>query len=311
MSYDLKIIADSIAKGVRLVTIQGTFPRFILAEVNTIREWNRNSASSRAIPVKTRIEQVTSSPFVPAAFGKNRPGMQSTETLSGDEDAIARASWLRVASAAIHEAAVMEKLGVHKQYANRVLEPFAWHTAVITATSWQNALNLRTHKDAQPEFREWACMLRDALDASTPRALHEGMWHLPYIRPEEWEELEGIAYRPGDFYRTEWSAFRDELVKRSVVRCAAVSFERQDAERSPEQMLARFAGLKKSGHWSPFEHQAKVASESEILKHGSWRWDDQNLRFVPEKIGPLAVPWLQLRKTIPGEAVWTPPAEEG
>jgi hypothetical protein len=305
VSYDLKIIADSIANGVRITTIQGTFPRFILAEVNTIRQWNRNSASSRAIPVKVRLEQVRSTPFVPASFGKNRAGMQATEALEGDEASIARDSWLRAMTACAHEAELMEKLGVHKQYANRVLEPFSWHTAVITATHWRNALNLRTHKDAQPEFQTWACMLRDALSASKPQALHEGMWHLPYIRPEEWAELADLAER--DWVR--WEAFRQELVKRSVVRCAAVSFERQDAERTPEQMLARFDGLKTSGHWSPFEHQAKVANESEIRDHANHRWDKDLERFVPDTIGPLSVPWLQLRKTIPGEDVWTPPEE--
>lgn len=309
MSYDLKIIADSIANGVRITTVQGTFPRFILAEVNTIRRWNRNSASSRAIPVKLRIEQVREHPFVPAAFGKNRAGMQSIEELRGDEAAQARASWLRASTAAIHEAEVMEKLGVHKQYANRVLEPFAWHTAVVTATHWANALALRTHKDAQPEFQTWACMLRDALNASEPQPLYEGMWHLPYISPEEWAELDDKGYDPEDRTRNNWHAFRDELVKRSVVRCAAVSFERQDAERTPEQMLARFDGLKASGHWSPFEHQAKVASESEIRDYAYHLWDKDLQRFVPDTIGPLLSPWLQLRKTIPGEDVWTPPEE--
>ena len=47
-----KVIADSVSpKGIRLVTIECQFPRFILAQVNTHRVFSRNSASSRAIPI--------------------------------------------------------------------------------------------------------------------------------------------------------------------------------------------------------------------------------------------------------------------
>jgi len=67
MTYAAKIIADSIASGVRLTTMEVCFPRFILAEFNTHRVFSRNSASSRAIPVERRIAQVRENPFVPEA----------------------------------------------------------------------------------------------------------------------------------------------------------------------------------------------------------------------------------------------------
>lgn len=45
--YEAKVIADSVnPEGVRLTSIQVTFPRFILAEVNTHCMLARNSASS-------------------------------------------------------------------------------------------------------------------------------------------------------------------------------------------------------------------------------------------------------------------------
>lgn len=62
MTYDAKILADSIASGVRLTTMQVTFPRIVLAEFNTHRMLSRNSASSRAIPVEKRIEQIKLDP---------------------------------------------------------------------------------------------------------------------------------------------------------------------------------------------------------------------------------------------------------
>lgn len=54
------MLADSIASGVRLTTLQVTMPRIVLAEFNTHRMLSRNSASSRAIPVEKRIAQVRS-----------------------------------------------------------------------------------------------------------------------------------------------------------------------------------------------------------------------------------------------------------
>ena len=48
---EAKIVADSInPQGDRITTYLLTFPRFILAELNTHRVFSKNSASSRAIP---------------------------------------------------------------------------------------------------------------------------------------------------------------------------------------------------------------------------------------------------------------------
>jgi thymidylate synthase ThyX len=47
------------------------------------------------------------------------------------------------------EQAYSDHLGVHKQLANRLLEPFMWHTVILTATEWSNFFALRAHKDAQ------------------------------------------------------------------------------------------------------------------------------------------------------------------
>lgn len=86
MGYEAKVLADSVSPaGVRLTTLEVTFPRFILAEVNTHRMLSRSSASSRAIPIEKRIKAVEEDPFVPEAFGRNRKGMQATEVLEGGE----------------------------------------------------------------------------------------------------------------------------------------------------------------------------------------------------------------------------------
>lgn len=294
MTYAAKIVADSRASGTRLTSIEVTFPRFILAEFNTHRVFSRNSASSRAIPVERRIAQVRANPFVPEAFTKNRKGMQADEIVGEGTHVEAHQTWLEAAEAAARYAEHLAEIGVHKQHANRLLEPFVWHTVIVTATEWENFFALRTDKAAQPEMQITAKLMRDAMAASEPRDLREGEWHLPYTTAEERET-----------HRDEGLGFA--LVKMSVVRCAAVSFERQDAERTLTQMCDRHDDLAVAGHWSPFEHQAKVATPSETQQNASWfsvEHPEVGQTFTSGFIGNFRAPWLQYRKMFHGERVW-------
>jgi len=291
--YTAKILADSIANGVRLVTMEVTFPRFILAEFNTHRVFSRNSASSRAIPVHKRIAQVWSNPFVPESFGLNKSGMQASANLGGWRASLARWLWVMASRFCVLIAWAMSKIDVHKQLANRVIELWAWHTVVVTATEWENFFNLRTHKAAQPEMQITARRMREAFDASTPRELQSGEWHLPYVDEEEKEILRDKT---------------DDLVKISVVRCAAVSFERQYAARTINQCITRHDEMRSLAHWSPFEHQAKVATHEEQKDHASWSVCDHpeaGEQLTAGFMGNLRAPWLQYRKTFQGEEVWT------
>ncbi|HEX9620187.1 MAG TPA: FAD-dependent thymidylate synthase [Polyangiaceae bacterium] len=190
MTYAAKIICDSVSPfGHRLTTFEVTFPRIVLAEFNTHRTASRNSASSRAIPVEKRISMIQSAPFVPAAFGKNQKGMQATETLTGDDDARARAAWLAARDDAIRHARTLAKIGVHKQLANRLIEPFSWHTVIVTGTEWENHFALRCHPNAQDEIRIPTELMRDLHHTSVPTRLGPDEWHLPFIFPEDRAEL--------------------------------------------------------------------------------------------------------------------------
>ena len=66
-----KIVADSLSpQGDRLISVLCTFPRIILAEVNTHRMLSKNTSSSRAIPFKKMVEAVQNNPFIPIAWQK-------------------------------------------------------------------------------------------------------------------------------------------------------------------------------------------------------------------------------------------------
>jgi hypothetical protein len=192
VSYEAKIIADSISPaGVRLTTLQVTFPRFILAEFNTHRMLSPQLGQLPRHPSQETYRSCMADPFIPEQFGATRKGCKHTTTLKVRTPAdCSRDIWMGTLNVAALEAQHLDEIGVHKQLANRLLEPFSWHTVVVTATDWDNFFHLRCHPDAQPEFQKIAGMMRDVMEASTPNGLDYGEWHLPYITDEDWVETD-------------------------------------------------------------------------------------------------------------------------
>lgn len=245
-----KVVQDSIApNGKRIVTQQLSYPRFIHSELMTHRLFSRNASSSRAIPVAKLIEQVRTEPAMPIHWGANEPGMQAHAELTGAARKNAMDEWRRAAMNAADTAEAMNALGLHKQAANRVLEPFLNIQVIVTATEWQNWYALRDHEDAQPEIRELARAMRVAANTSAPverphdRGNTEG-WHLPYITRQE---------------RLQYPHHPAMLAKVSAARCARVSYLTHDgAEPDMKKDIALYDRLVGSVplHASPVEHQA-------------------------------------------------------
>lgn len=271
MTYSVRVLCDSIYNGSRLTTLLMTMPRFILAEFNTHRKLSRNSASSRAIPVEKRVSMMLSEPFIPEAFGANKRGMQAGDVLDPIAQEHARDVWLRAANSAAMYAKELAQLGIHKQWANRLIEPFAWHEVVASSTEWENFLNLREHPAAQPEIQVVARLTREALASSVPVPIALGDWHMPFLMEED---LAGY--------------FTDErLLKLSVARAARVSYLTHDTgKRDPEADVALHNMLLENRHLSPFEHCAQVVEPSDYIASN------------------FDSPWLQYRKMIPGESIF-------
>ncbi len=245
-----KIIADSVSMdGARITTFELQYPRFIHGEVMTHRVFSRNAMSSRAIPVAKMIEQVRTNPAMPVHWGANQPGMQAKQEIQ--HVGAAKDQWVRAANNAADLAQEMNDLGLHKQIANRVLEPFQWMRTIVTATEWSNFFALRAHPDAQPEFQVLAReMLRgrqESVPELRPLGNRESSWHLPYVSD------------------TERACVADNLLpKLSAARCARVSYLTHDGERPDTcKDLALFDRLVGSEplHASPIEHQALPAAD--------------------------------------------------
>lgn len=139
-----EIVADSKNEfGQRITTFVVTFPRYILAELNTHRMFSRNSASSRAIPFEKMLKSVEENPFVPIAWQEDHKGMQGTVYLGERDVEVCTSIWLQARNFAVQQAKALGDRKCTKQFVNRLLEPYMWHTVIITATEWENFFALR------------------------------------------------------------------------------------------------------------------------------------------------------------------------
>lgn len=250
MTITAKIIAHSIApSGQEIVTFCLEYPRFIHSELMTHRLFSRNAASSRAIPVATIIDQVRNAPAMPIHWGENQPGMQAQNVLSRTLTTSAKFVWRQAANSAAFFAEQLVKIGLHKQATNRILEPFQTMKTVMTATCMDNFFWLRNHADAQPEIKELARLMWEALQASVPTKLDPGDWHTPYFRNGFWKKFPGSELNMYD------ESLQEALAISSSC-CAQVSYRKLDDTLEKAQMVYKRLVESEPVHASPFEHQA-------------------------------------------------------
>jgi thymidylate synthase ThyX len=289
MTISAKVIEDSISSyGICLTTMECRYPRMVHSEFNTHRVFSRNASSSRAIPVDRLIQDVIDDPAMPVFWGKNKPGMQAIEELTGGEKEAAISKWLKARDDAVANARLLAGSGVHKQLVNRIIESWCHIRVVVTSTEWANFYALRRHPDAQPEMKALADAMWEAKQASKPKLLQPGEWHLPYVLEEEIQAHGGLTDPFG------------ALRKLSAARCARTSYLTHDARKpNVDEDVKLCERLLGSGHMSPFEHQGTPDSKpyyNSIWKYRRNKWKNQH------KHGNL-VGWIQYRHTLPNESI--------
>jgi thymidylate synthase ThyX len=274
-SFKCTVVADSEhdffvrkdGKLPRITTMIVTYPRIIHGEMMTHRVFSRNSASSRAIPTAKMIRMVEEEPFIPIAWQKRHRGMQGSEYITEKtEIQNAISTWLKARDEAVKAAKLLgEEVGVTKQIANRLLEPFMWHTVIITATEWTNFFQLRcstmpSEKDivkkvmscpakAEIHIKVIADMMKEAMEQSTPN--RKVIWHTPMV--EEWNE---------------------NSLKVSTARCARLSYYTlgDNPQVSEEEDIRLWGQLLREGHMSPFEHCAVIAGDCDTNTRNFIGW---------------------------------------
>lgn len=257
----------------RLTTMLLRYPRWIHAEQRTHRviplcedfeislptpgvmecaDLSRNAGSSRALPVSKLIADVEADPAFPLFWGRNQSGMQASKELEGKDLELAKAIWQTGLENALQMARALADVGAHKQLANRYLEPFSHITVLVTATEWDNFLELRDHEDAEPHIQMLARAIRAELDKPAMQTLRWGEWHLPFITDEDRRDSGAWASAEG----------KRLLIKKSVACCASTSYKTVDGfDMTFERSQAIYEKLVGSTplHASPLEHQAVAA----------------------------------------------------
>jgi thymidylate synthase ThyX len=293
-----KIIADSVnPQGQRITTMLLTYPRMIHAEVMTHRVFSRNSASSRAIPFKKMLQMVEDDPFIPIAWQKSHTGMQGTEYETDPKRIeFLREQWVESSHLTLNHAETIDELKITKQLTNRLLEPYMWHTILVTATEWENFFSLRCPQYRNPDsnlvwrsrkefllgecldfspynqfgwfginesqaeihIQELAECMWDAYNESTPNILSYGKWHVPFGDKIDVTKLPETFEEPGN------SPILDHYkIKISTARCARLSYMTFDGIIDYKKDITLHDQLLDSRHFSPFEHCARVMTEEE------------------------------------------------
>jgi hypothetical protein len=249
------------------------------------------------------IEELRRDPAMPIYWGSNKPGMQA-----GDEvDSIhnVTSDWLDCMEEAIVYAQRLIASGLHKQIANRILEPWAHINVVVTATDYANFYMLRRHKDAQPEMKALADAMWDAQQLSVPHELQVHEWHLPYVHIEDYLTL---RIEPGTLWQDEPDSV-EILRKISVARCARVSYLTHDGRRTSVKEDLELHDKLMVGqplHASPAEHQATPDRTSDYGRM-SYEGDKETVMEDPAngwdrpELHGNFTGWIQYRKTLEGE----------
>lgn len=252
-----KVIADSVnPSGDRLTTFEIKLHRYVLAEFNTHRKNSRNFQSSRACPVQKMITNIVDDDVYPLHWGKNQKGMIANQEVDEQTKIDAKIIWNNARVEAIKHTRMLIDIGIHKQVANRLLEPFMAITGIVTATDYSNFFSQRCHLDAQPEIRALADAMKAAYELSEPKFIapdHPVPYHLPLLQMEDWEL----------WHENELTD--EQLIKISVGRCARVSYLNHDGVRDINADIALHNRLlsSKPPHLSPFEHVAIALDSSE------------------------------------------------
>lgn len=278
LGYKVEVILDSLipcnrdgGKLVRVTTLEVTLPRIVLAEQNTHRVMSRNTSSSRAIPT-SRIRKDFCT-FEPHKFPINCKGMQPKKYIKkrSMRDIFARVIWRLAKYSMFLYSFLLEKLGIHKQIVNRLLEPFMWTTMIITSTKWNNYFTLRVHKDAQLEIRIPAYLIKRALRDSVPIVRH---FHLPFLNEEDYiftSMLDRIVDK-GKKVTKKQAEYLMSLIKISVARIARGSYLNQRKKSTVEDDFNLYQKLIESKpiHASP--------SESVVFSHRAF---EELKRHIP------------------------------
>lgn len=332
MTITAKTLAHSITQdGIQLLTFELIYPRIVHAEALTHRVFSKNSASSRAIPIKKMNETILEDIAMPSRFGKANRGMQdagehdapvvitqeitleakdlvkqlekygiSIHTVTASPIRLQKQitlppeeAWKHSAASAISYSNAFADAGYAKQVCNRLTEAYQHMKVVLTATEFDNWFNLRHHEAADPTIKALADAMLVAYNSSTPRLLLKGEWHMPYYQDGYWKDVgDGLDEHGNDL---------DYALKISTSQSAQVSFRTSDDSIEKARSIFQTLMGDDPKHSSPTEHQATPLEIKGKDREKWWTFEgvthmDCNGHFWSGNLRG----WIQHRQLIPG-----------
>lgn len=285
MPITSSIIADSLnPKGNRLTSFILEYPRYVHSEILTHRVFSKNAASSRAIPIEKMIQQVIDNPAIPTHWGKNQSGMSANEELSGMDLYECKKLWLLARDEMINYVKQLSASNLHKQIANRILEPWFHIKIILSGTEFENFFSLRAHPAAHPDLQKLAYLMLEQYNASEPKQLKEGDWHIPFGDKIDEERLfNDYLNNYTDYPALHTISVPDAKRMIAVARAARISYlnyEGKDDYAADIQLCNRLFGNTPK-HLSPTEHIAQAQNNSDWS--GNYRGFRQFRKFFPDE----------------------------
>lgn len=205
-----------------LITLRVQVPVYVWTEFLTHKRFARNASSSRAQKPDRHIDMGY---YHPIAFYSDVGGMTVGNFIDEEKQQQAHAIWKDAWEYSVDAVRKLTALGVAREQANRLLPTIKMVRAIITGTesAWDNFLALRANPEADVAMQAFAYSVWDE------------------IRSPRWVYAkEHIPFGPG--------------VVSAVATIARVSY----SGRSKTADHTLYQRLLTSGHFSPFEHVARL-----------------------------------------------------
>ena len=255
----------------RMTTFVVPWPTVKLAELRTHRtiyqteseEFNiatnertiaMNANSSRAIPLERQIKQVEEHPFEPV-WTLNQSGMSGkmASDLTAEK---ASQQWHSARAFALTRVKALLDLGIHKQDAALLLNPFSWTTCILSADQdrWEHFFDLRCNPNVYPAVRIIAEKMEQLFYRSTPEPLEQGRMHIAFE-----EKARGLVNKAHESLEITTKDYFEKkkyyTMAVSMSMCAMISYDTQERSESLTKHVQRAKKLLTEGHWSTAEHQ--------------------------------------------------------
>lgn len=205
--------------------------------------------------------------------------------------------WLKCRDLVVSAASLLRGFDTTKQICNRILEPFMWHTVLITATEWKNFFDLRAPvyknpfgeeyvsredyrrsndpdmygtsdlswlslNEGQSEIHmmELAECIWDAMSKSQPKQISSGQWHIPFGDKIDMQRIQKMIQGIGGTEKDYEDAANEIKIQIATARCARVSYLNFEGTDDYDKDINLYNVLRIKQHWSPFEHCALAMS---------------------------------------------------